>query len=82
MSLASELAFEEDNKYCEKLKNQYIQEMKEILKNCGIKWDENYLIARYINPEFDKEKVDDSKWFYILLGKYIAIDDYQNNLNW
>lgn len=82
MSLASEIAFKEDNRYCERLKNKYIQEMKDILGNCNIEWNDDYLVVKDFSPKFNEKEMDSSKWFYILLGKYIAIDDYQNNLNW
>lgn len=81
MSIVSEIRYEQDNNYCQKLKDEYISEMKDILSDCEIEWNENYLNPRDYSPEFDFGYEDNSRWFYIVLGKYIAITDYQKNLN-
>lgn len=70
----------ENQKLCEELKQSYIDEMKDILFECEQLWDENYLNPKDYSPNFDYGQEDNSKWFYIVLGKYLAIDEIQKRL--
>ncbi len=69
----------ENQKLCEELKQSYIDEMKDILFECQISWG-----IRHLNPEtspnFISSEEKEQKEFYILLGKYLAIDEIQKRL--
>lgn len=59
-----------------KIKEQYLEELKDILSDCSIEWSDSYLDYKDYSPSFNFGQEDDARWFYIVLGKYIAIEEY------
>lgn len=87
MSLFSEISYEINMNKIQKLKEQYLLEMKTLVKNYRddnddfeIEWEDEFLNPVAEGPLFDKWSCE-MKNFNILLGKYLAISEYQDNLN-
>ena len=70
----------ENQKLCEELKQSYIDEMKDILFEESIVWDDNYVNIKDYTTNFDFAQEDKKKEFYMFLGKYLAIDEIQKRL--
>ena len=70
----------ENQKLCEELKQSYIDEMKDILFEESIVWDDYYVNIKDYTTNFDFAQEDNKKEFYMFLGKYLAIDEIQKRL--
>lgn len=77
MSIASSVIAEINQNQANKLKNNYLVEMKEILEECSIDWQDEYLNPKDFSPPFDYGMEDSLRWFNILLGKYLGICDIE-----
>lgn len=77
MSIASSIIAEMNQNQANKLKNNYLNEMKEILEEYSIEWQEEYLNPKDYSPPFDYGMEDSLRWFNILLGKYLGICDIE-----
>lgn len=75
MSLGSEIT---ESRICNSLRQkqkELLIEMQDILKECDIEWNDNYINHKDFSPPFEYGNEDNEKWFYIILGKYIIIDE-------
>ena len=77
MSIASSIIVEMNNNQAKKLKDKYLSEMKEILEECSVEWQDEYLNPKDFSPPFDYGMEESLIWFNILLGKYLGICDIE-----